>query len=273
MKKIAIIGLIAMILLTGCKSETPVEQESYVWGTENVKVDVVVPMNEQCGVNIPFAYTGGKDNIELVKVKGENVENLKIRVFDDSVDIFDGVEKDGYKMGFLGFIYESDKEIEAVVEGIDISINGIMQEIQFANPFRIRIYNDVSGIYKRTSSDVLMGGLNNALTYIIGSHEKIQVSEYGLTGPFEMVDSTTFVDGKEQQIIGTEIAPNNEVRYQVESRVSEEYDRGCLNGNFYVKFVDEHGQEVTYYSTIIQQGICNKETAEKVLGRVLDSNN
>lgn len=271
MKKIAIIGLIVMILLIGCKNEMPVEQESFVWGTDNVKVDVVIPVNGQGGVNIPFAYTGAKDDIELVKVKGENVENLKVEVCDDTPEIFDKVKKDGYTLGYLGFSYESDKEIEAVVEGIDISINGIVQEIQFASPLMIRTYNDVSPVYPKMSTDVLMSGINNSLTYVIGCDEKIQVSEYGLTGPFEMMDSTTSVGGKEQQILGTEIEPNSEVKYEVESTVSEEYEYGCLNGNFYVKLVDEHGQEMTYYHLIIQQGAGNYEAAENVLRRVLDS--
>lgn len=271
---IGILAILMTLLACGCTSEPQNEENgaAYIWGTHNVYVDMNIELGSKCGFNLPFAYKGKRENIELVGVKGKNTEALKLEVRDDTLEVFEKTELEGYKLGYLGVVFSLERDEKVIIEQLDIRINGTLQEIIFDNPVIIQSCSNADYICEKLSADVLLAGINNMLMYTISSSEVIEIIDCGLTGAFEMSEVTTFIDGKEQQLAGKKINENSDIRFELISVVDEKYEYGCLGGNFYIRYLNKENVEKIYYFNLIQQGAGEEMTAMEVLSRVIHGN-
>lgn len=276
MKKIfGLLSVILFLFIGGC-SESKKKgidnlEDNYIWGTHDVYIDMYVEVGSQRGFNIPFAYTGEKDGIELIAIEGENVKNLEIKIVDDTIEEFNKVKIDEYKLGYLGVIFKLKDNEETTISKIKIKINDNVEEIVLANPIVIKPCINDSYIWERISSDAIICGINNKLLYSISSEKEIKIIEYGLTEPFVMSESTTYINDVENEVYEKEIGVNSDIRFEIISELNEELEYSCLGANFYIKYENEENNEKTYYFTLVQQGASDEDTGEEVLKNILDS--
>ena len=270
MKKIIIILGIVIPLLVGCSSENNTVKEEYIWGTENVNVDIVVEKGYRYGFNIPFAYVKEKDDIELVSIEGDNTDSLELEVSDDTIDDFDKAKVDNYRLGYLGVIYSLKEDVDVTVESLNININGSYQQIKFEPPLIIRAHTNDTNICEYLASGVLMHGKNNFLTYTLSWEENVKILDCGLTGAFDTEEITVFVDGKQVSARETEVLANTKVQFDLTSRVEDKYEDSCLAGNFFVTYMYASNEEKTYYISLNQQGAGDAKSAQIVLEQIIE---
>ncbi len=273
-KYIAILLIIVQmfLLLHGCDSSDneKTDDSKFIWGSELVKYDMYVNNGNIIGFNIPFAYIGNKDNLELISITGENTDKAEVEIFDDTILEFENLEYNRYKLGLLGLIISWEPNINIEIREIKVKINGREENIVLKNPVILKHNENSNSIIEYVSSDVVGSGTDIALTYKIASDENIKVTACELIEPFSINSIDTKVSGRTIQEFPFELKTEEEMLVNIESLIDKDNQYCFLGSNFIIHYENSEGNKEKYMFTLVKQGAGNEETGNVVLKKLVD---
>ena len=263
MKKILVIGVVIILLLTGCTTGNNSEQglnqgAEIIWGTDDIIIDTYMPVGEGRGLNIPFAYRSGRDNISLVELIGQNTDAIDMRLVDDTFETIKDLEIDGYKLGYLGGLFDFKIAKEVIIEAMKININGKIENIVFDKPLVIRPCENAGEVIELMAADTVFGEKKSQLSYVVSGLDGAIITDYGFIGAYNKGKTVTYIDKVETNLNNLVIHEDNQVKFDIECTRSDENENSTMLGNFYFKYLDNEGNEQIYYFPLAQQGIGNE---------------
>lgn len=268
--------LMCVVILSGCNvnkeeetSANLAEKDEYYFGTFLCEYDMHVYSGGVVGICIPFIYKGGKDNIKLLNVKGENISADKIELFDDTIKSFDEVEKEGYKFGFVSMVIR-DCVKNFKINEVKVEINSNIVDIEFDNQITVNVEEEDTDIFEMTTTDAINGDVKKvAFICSFLANKNIIIDGIEVSEGYKLNDCFYAKNKKEVQI---PTSMDEEDILYIESDIVIDNSKMYKNGNITltVNYHTEDGEEKKYYFTMIQQGAGNKQDFEKVIDMIIE---
>lgn len=268
MKKIIIIASMFLIcFFTGCSKQ---EEATFIFGTDLCEYNMYITAGTDIGINIPFAYNVSKDDIKLIGLEGENIDISDINFFDDTLDVCNEIEIDGYKLGYFGLIVRECKESFTVNE-LKIEIAGKEENLIFNTPLTIRICDNGDDIYERNTADLIGTGGKNGLLYSFGINNNITVTGYDITGVYIVEEAQISSEGIRISKFPYKIYKDETILFMLETNTNDEDEYKFLGFDFLIEYTNEAGEKCTYYVPVRQQGAGDEESCYNLLKLIVEN--
>lgn len=262
-KSIVFLLMIFMCFIAGCGEQ---EEAAFIFGTDLCEYDMYIESGNDIGINFPFAYNVSKEDIKLLGLEGYNIDISEISFFDDTIEPCNGVEINGYKLGFLGLKVEGCKK-SFTINKLNIEIAGKEESLIFDFPLTIHICDNGNEIYERNTADYIgsTGAGKNSLMYSFFVNNNVIITGYDMTGPY-IVEKADISSGDiEISRLPYEMHKDEGLLFWVDTNTIDEDGYKFLGFNFLVKYTNEEGEECTYYVPVRQQGAGDEESCYNIL--------